>query len=195
MKTYGYIRVSTKEQKTDRQDIALRDAGVPLGMIFTDRLSGKSFDRPAYQKLIKKLKPGDTLFVKSIDRLGRNYDEIQEQWRIITRERHCNIVVLDMPLLDTREDKDRTGVIIADLVLQILSYVAETEREYIRSRQAKGIAAAKERGVVFARPPMKRPENYAEIYKLWKDGEISAHKAANTLGVYYKTFLRWTKKA
>lgn len=194
MKTYGYIRVSTKEQKTDRQDIALQEAGVPKRMIFTDRLSGRNFDRPAYQQLIRKLKPGDTLFVKSIDRLGRNYDEIQEQWRITTKEHRCNIVVLDMPLLDTREEKDRTGVFIADLVLQILSYVAETEREFIRTRQEEGIAAAKERGVVFGRPPIKRPENYPEIYRRWNNGEISARRAAEALGVYYKTFLRWTEK-
>ena len=156
-KTYGYVRVSTKEQNIDRQRLALLNFGVPTQNIFTDRQSGKDFNRPAYQKLMRKLKPNDTLIVKSIDRLGRNYTEIIEQWRIITKEKKAAIVVLDMPLLDTRNKKDLIGTLIADVVLQLLYYVAETERNFIHQRQAEGIAAAKKRGVKFGRPAIITP--------------------------------------
>ena len=153
---FGYIRVSSKEQHTDRQLIAMKGFGVENENIFTDKQSGKDFDRPAYCRLMGALRPGDTLVVKSIDRLGRNYDEILEQWRLLTKKKGVMIVVLDMPLLDTRRDRDLTGILIADIVLQLLSYVAQTEREFIRQRQAEGIAAAKARGVHFGRPPKKR---------------------------------------
>ena len=171
--TYGYVRVSTREQNIDRQLIAMRDFGVEDGNIFLDRQSGKDFERPAYRKLIKKIKPGDTLVIKSIDRLGRNYGEILEQWRVITRERQAAIAVLDMPLLDTRQkERDLTGTLIADIVLQLLSYVAQTEREFIRQRQAEGIAAARARGVRFGRKPMERPAAFDETRDAWRRGEI-----------------------
>ena len=156
-KTYGYARVSTKEQNDDRQRIAMQEFGVLEKHIYLDKQSGKNFERPAYQRLMKKLKPGDTLVIKSIDRLGRNYNEILEQWRLITKEKGVGVVVLDMPLLDTRQGRDLTGTLIADIVLQLLSYVAETERQFIRQRQAEGIAAAKARGVHFGCRPMIRP--------------------------------------
>lgn len=143
---YGYVRVSSRDQNTDRQQIALREYGVAEGNVFTDKQSGKDFDRPAYRRLVRKLKPDDTLVVKSIDRLGRNYEEILEQWRLLTKKKRVEIVVLDMPLLDTRRGRDLTGTLIADIVLQLLSYVAQTEREFIRQRQAEGIAAAKAQG-------------------------------------------------
>jgi len=162
--TYGYVRVSTKEQNEDRQVIAMQEFGVDR--IFMDKQSGKDFDRPQYRRLIKKLKPDDILVVKSIDRLGRNYEEILEQWRIITKEKHAAIVVLDMPLLDTRKSKDLTGTLISDIVLQLLSYVAQTEREFIRQRQKEGIAAAKARGVKFGREAMKRPAEFEDIRAL-----------------------------
>ena len=163
MKSYGYIRVSTKEQNEDRQLIAMREFGIAYEDIIVDKQSGKDFDRPGYKKLMKKLKAGDTLVIKSIDRLGRNYDEILEQWRHITKEKHVGIVVLDMPLLDTRQGRDLTGVLIADIVLQLLSYVAQTEREFNRQRQAEGIAVAKARGVHFGRNFKDRGENYDAI--------------------------------
>ena len=192
--TYGYIRVSSKDQNEERQLIAMREAGVPEKHIFRDKQSGKSFDRPDYQRLMKKLKPDDTLIIKSIDRLGRNYEEILEQWRVITKEKCAAIVVLDMPLLDTRQGRDLTGTLIADIVLQLLSYVAQTEREFIRQRQAEGIAAAKANGVRFGRPPMERPENYEEIRKEWTKGSISAREAAKQLRISRQTFLNWTKQ-
>lgn len=163
MKSYGYIRVSTKEQNEDRQLIAMREFGIAYEDIIVDKQSGKDFDRPGYKKLMKKLKAGDTLVIKSIDRLGRNYDEILEQWRHITKEKHVGIVVLDMPLLDTRQGRDLTGVLIADIVLQLLSYVAQTEREFNRQRQAEEIAVAKARGVHFGRNFKDRGENYDAI--------------------------------
>ena len=166
-----YVRVSTKEQNLDRQILALSEFGVPDKQIYREKLSGKDFERPVYKRLMKKLKPGDTLVIKSIDRLGRNYDEILEQWRIITKEKRANIVVLDMPLLDTRQGRDLTGTLIADLVLQLLSYVAQTEREYIRQRQAEGIAAAKARGVKFGRKALRRPDEYDAVKKAWMAGE------------------------
>lgn len=189
--TYGYARVSTKEQYLDRQLAAMREFGVPEALIYQDKLSGKDFERPAYRRLVKKLKPGDTLVIKSIDRLGRNYDEILEQWRIITKDKGAAIVVLDMPLLDTRQGRDLTGTLIADIVLQLLSYVAQTEREYIRQRQAEGIAAAKARGVQFGRKPREKPENYEAIMGQWQSGTITTNRAALRLGVDRKTFLKW----
>ena len=190
---YGYIRVSTKEQHDDRQRLALLNFGVPEQNISVDRQSGKDFKRPEYQRLLRKIKPNDTLVVKSIDRLGRNYAEILDQWRIITKEKKAAIVVLDMPLLDTRREKDLIGTLLADVVLQLLSYVAETERDFIRQRQAEGIAAAKTRGVKFGRHTIPRPDNYDEVYQQWKQGKLSARKAAKLLGVSHFTFLRWVK--
>lgn len=191
---FGYVRVSTKEQNLDRQILALREFGVPDAQIYQEKQSGKDFERPVYRRLIKKLKQGDTLVIKSIDRLGRNYDEILEQWRIITKERKANIAVLDMPLLDTRQGRDLTGTLIADLVLQLLSYVAQTEREFIRKRQAEGIAAAKARGVQFGRKALKRPDDYIPVKKAWIAGETSAREAAKLLNVAPNTFLKWTRE-
>ena len=188
---YGYVRVSTKEQNLDRQILALREFGIPESLIFQEKQSGKDFERPVYKRLVKKLKPGDTLVIKSIDRLGRNYDEILEQWRIITKEKKADIVVLDMPLLDTRQGRDLTGTLIADIVLQLLSYIAQTEREFIRQRQAEGIAAAKARGVQFGRRPREKPGNYKAVLAQWQEGVITAHRAALFLGVDRKTFLKW----
>lgn len=191
---YGYARVSTKEQNEERQLLALREFGIDDKLIYVDKQSGKDFERPSYKRLLKKLKPDDTLVIKSIDRLGRNYDEILEQWRIITKEKRAAIVVLDMPLLDTRQSRDLTGTLIADIVLQLLSYVAQTERDFIRQRQAEGIAAAKARGVKFGRERLPLPENYDEIYALWSDKKISAREAGRRLGVSHKTFLQWTNR-
>ena len=192
---YGYARVSTKEQNEERQLIALTAFGVAADAIFVDKQSGKDFERMQYRKLIRKLKDGDTLVVKSIDRLGRNYDEILEQWRVITKEKRAAIVVLDMPLLDTRQNRDLTGTLIADIVLQLLSYVAQTEREFIRQRQAEGIAAAKARGVQFGRRPMQRPENCQVLRQKWEYGEISARQAAAQLKITHRTFLLWAREA
>ena len=189
---YDYVRVSTREQNEDRQMIALHTFGVH--QIYADKQSGKDFDRPQYRRLIKKIKPDDVLVVKSIDRLGRNYDEILEQWRMITKEKRAAIVVLDMPLLDTRKSKDLTGTLIADIVLQLLSYVAQTEREFIRQRQKEGIAAAKARGVKFGRDPMERPAEFEALKALWQAGKISAREAAKQLGITHKTFLKWSKE-
>lgn len=188
---FGYIRVSSKEQNEDRQRIAMREFGVPEKGIILDKQSGKDFERPGYKRLIKKLKPGDTLAIKSIDRLGRNYDEILEQWRYLTKDKQIAIVVLDMPLLDTRQGRDLTGVLIADIVLQLLSYVAQTERDFIRQRQAEGIAAAKARGVRFGRVPKKRTAEFYELKAAWKRGEISARCAAKSLGITHMTFKSW----
>ena len=186
---YGYIRVSTRDQNEDRQRIALEEAGV--GHIVLDKCSGKDFDRPGYRRLCRKLKPGDTLYIKSIDRLGRNYNEILEQWRYLTKEKKIAIVVLDMPLLDTRKGRDLTGELIADIVLQLLSYVAQTEREFIRQRQAEGIAAAKARGVQFGRRPTPKPPEFSSVYLRWQLKELSARKAAALLGTTHQTFLKW----
>ena len=188
---YGYARVSTREQNEGRQISALKDFGVLEKNIFIDKQSGKSFDRQSYKRVVNKLKAGDTFVVKSIDRLGRNYEEILEQWRRITKEIGADIVVLDMPLLDTRNSRDLTGTLIADIVLQLLSYVAQTEREFIRQRQAEGIALAKENGVKFGRQPLPRPDNYVNLRDKWKNGDISAREAARRLGVTHKTFLKW----
>ena len=192
---YGYARVSTKEQNEERQLIALRAFGIAEAAIFVDKQSGKDFERTQYRRLLRKLKDGDTLVVKSIDRLGRNYEEILEQWRVITKEKRAAIVVLDMPLLDTRQNRDLTGTLIADIVLQLLSYVAQTEREFIRQRQAEGIAAAKARGVRFGRQPMKKPENFPLVRQQWARGEVSARQAAAQLKITHRTFLRWAKEA
>ena len=188
---YGYARVSTKEQNEQRQIVALEEFGLDRKQIFTDKQSGKDFERTNYRKLVRRLKEGDTLVVKSIDRLGRNYEEILEQWRIITKDKGSAIVVLDMPLLDTRRNRDLTGTLIADIVLQLLSYVAQTEREFIRQRQAEGIAVAKAQGVRFGRPPLAQPEEFPTVHQAWLKKEISAREAARRLGVTHKTFLRW----
>ena len=188
---YGYVRVSTKEQNEARQMIAMQEFGVAADHIFVDRKSGIDFNRPQYRKLLRKLKKGDTLVIKSIDRLGRNYDEIIEQWRTITKEKRAAIVVLDMPLLDTRQGRDLTGTLIADIVLQLLSYVAQTEREFIHRRQSEGIAAAKARGVRFGPAPMRRPDGFDTYAEMWTRGEISAREAAKQLHVCHKTFLKW----
>lgn len=193
MNTYGYFRVSTKERNEDRQMVAMREFGVKDRCIVLDKQSGKDFDRPWYRQLTQKLKAGDTLVIKSIDRLGRSYDEILEQWRLLTKEKQVAIVVLDMPLLDTRQGRDLTGVLIADIVLQLLSYVAQTEREFNRQRQAEGIAAAKAKGVHFGRNFKDRGENYGSIMAAWKRGELSDRAAARELGVAHGTFQRWRK--
>ena len=185
---YGYIRVSTREQNEDRQLVALREMAVPEQNIFMDKQSGKDFDRPQYKKLVKKLKPDDLLYIKSIDRLGRNYEEIQNQWRILTKEKSIDIVVLDMLLLDTRRGKDLMGTFLSDIVLQVLSFVAENERTNIRQRQAEGIAAAMARGVRFGRPPRPLPENYHSAYQRWKAGAITGTAAARECGMPLSTF-------
>ena len=191
-RVYGYVRVSTREQNEARQVIALEEFGVDE--IMMDKQSGKDFNRPQYQLLIAALSPGDVLVIKSIDRLGRNYEEILEQWRIITKEKQAAIVVLDMPLLDTRNSRDLTGTLIADIVLQLLSYVAETERAFIRQRQAEGIAAAKARGVRFGRKPLPRPAEYHSVLQLWRDQRISANEAGQRLHIGRNTFLRWARE-
>ncbi len=191
---YGYVRVSTKEQNEARQVIAMREFGVDEKLIFIDKQSGKDFHRPQYQLLLRRIKKGDTLVIKSIDRLGRNYDEIIEQWRTITKERLADIVVLDMPLLDTRQNRDLTGTLIADIVLQLLSYVAQTEREFIKQRQAEGIAAAKANGVHFGAMPIVRPNVYPVLLNDWQNGRISAREAARRLGITHRTFLKWAKE-
>ena len=191
---YGYIRVSSKDQNEDRQRLALGEFGISERSIIIDKQSGKDFDRPGYQRLLKRLKPGDTLVIKSIDRLGRNYDEILEQWRVITKEKRAAIVVLDMPLLDTRQGRDLTGTLIADIVLQLLSYVAQTEREFIRQRQREGIEAARARGVQFGQRPKARPSAFNETYEEWLAGKLSARSAAKQLDVCHQTFLKWTEE-
>ena len=193
--TYGYIRVSTVAQHDDRQRLAMKKFGVEENFIFADKQSGKDFARPAYQALIRKLCAGDTLVVKSLDRLGRNYNEVLEQWRVITKEKGAYIVILDLPLLDTREKRagDLTGTLISDIVLQLFSYVAQTEREMNHQRTMEGIAAAKKRGVKFGRPPIKKPKNFAFIKKAWQEGNISEAEAARKLGVARSTFHRWAQ--
>ena len=191
--TYGYVRVSSRDQNEDRQMIAMQDFGVEKKQIYLDKQSGKDFERPQYQKLLRKIKSGDTLVIKSIDRLGRNYDEILVQWRTITKQKKAAIVVLDMPLLDTRQNRDLTGTLIADIVLQLLSYVAQTEREFIKQRQKEGIAAAKKRGVKFGRAPLERPAEYLQIKNMYLSGFYSARTAASKLKVTHKTFLKWVE--
>ena len=186
--TYGYVRVSTQEQNETRQLAAMRGFGVEGKNIVVEKMSGKDFRRPRYRKLVKALQPGDVLVVKSIDRLGRNYDEILEQWGVITKKRKAAIVVLDMPLLDTRQGRDLTGTLIADIVLQLLSYVAQTERENIRQRQAEGIAAAKARGVRFGPPPKALPDNFEQLRQAWRSKQMSLRAAAETCGLPRSTF-------
>jgi len=191
---YGYVRVSSKDQCEDRQLLALKEFGVVERNIYTDKISGKNFIRPQYHRLMKKLKQGDVVVILSIDRLGRNYDEIQNQWRIITKEKQADIVVLDMPLLDTRksQNNDLTGTFIADLVLQILAYVAQIERENIKQRQKEGIHAAKCRGVQFGRPRKNIPDNFDDVKGKWEKSEINSRQAAQILGISQNTFLRWS---
>ena len=191
---YGYVRVSTKEQNEDRQLAAMREFGVEDDCVVLDKQSGKDFNRPGYRRLMRELKAGDTLVIKSIDRLGRNYDEILEQWRLLTKDKQVAIVVLDMPLLNTRQGRDLTGVLISDIVLQLLSYVAQTEREFNRQRQAEGIAAAKARGVRFGRKCKNRGENYGTVMAAWRRGKISGRAAARELGVAHGTFQRWCRE-
>lgn len=187
---YGYIRVSTREQNEDRQLIALREMAVPEANLFIDKQSGKDFDRPQYQKLLRKLKKGDLLYIKSIDRLGRNYEEILKQWRILTKETGIDIVVLDMPLLDTRRGKDLMGTFLSDIVLQVLSFVAENERANIRQRQAEGIAAAKARGVKFGRPKKQLPVDFDKIVREWKEKRLSLAEVLQRCGMSEATFYR-----
>lgn len=190
---YGYARVSTKEQNEQRQIVALTQFGLSEKQIYVDKQSGKDFDRTQYRRLLRRLKEGDTLVVQSIDRLGRNYEEILEQWRIITKEKAAAIVVLDMSLLDTRRSRDLTGTLIADIVLQLLSYVAQTEREFIHQRQAEGIAAAKARGVQFGRRPKEKPPEYPAVLEAWRRKELSARAAAARLGITHRTFQKWSE--
>ena len=191
---YGYVRVSTKEQNEARQVLALRKYCVSEKNIYIDKVSGKDFNRPQYRKLMRNIKPGDILVIKSIDRLGRNYEEILVQWRMITKEKAVDIVVLDMPLLDTRKSgHDLTGTFIADLVLQILSYVAQTERENIRQRQREGIIAAKLRGVKFGRPEKPVPDKFWKLKDDWENKKISSRAAARELSIAQDTFLRWAR--
>ena len=195
MAEYGYIRISSKEQNPDRQFDAMKSRGIILRNIYVDRQSGKDFNRPEYQKLLRKLKHDDLLVVKSIDRLGRNYDEILEQWRYITKEKDADIEVLDMPLLNTASERDGlTGKLITDLVLQLLAYVAETERDFIRQRQSEGIEAAMARGVCFGRPKTKITDSFEVAYNLWRNGEITSRKAAQMAGMKHTTFYRRCKE-
>ncbi len=185
---YGYIRVSSRDQNEDRQLIAMKELSILDKNIFMDKQSGKDFNRPQYKKLLRRLKRDDLLYIKSIDRLGRNYEEIQNQWRILTKEKGIDIVVLDMPLLDTRRGKDLMGTFLSDIVLQVLSFVAENERTNIKQRQAEGIAAAKAKGIRFGRPPKPLPENFHLVYQQWKAGKITGVAAAKACGMPMSTF-------
>ena len=185
---YGYVRVSTREQNEGRQMTALGDLSIPEENLFVDKHSGKDFQRPQYKRMVKRLRPDDLLYIKSIDRLGRNYEEILEQWRLLTKEKCIDIVVLDMPLLDTRRGKDLMGTFLSDIVLQVLSFVAENERTSIHQRQAEGIAAAKARGVRFGRPPRPLPANYHSAYQRWKSGTITGTTAAKECEMPLSTF-------
>jgi DNA invertase Pin-like site-specific DNA recombinase len=190
MAIYGYVRVSSADQNTDRQIDAMNGIEIPETRIFADKQSGKDFERPQYQALLKKLKPGDLVYIKSIDRLGRNYDEIQNQWRILTKERGVDIAVIDMPLLDTRNGKDLVGTFLADIVLQILSFVAHNERDNIKKRQSEGIAAAKARGVRFGRPIKKPPENFHELVRTWEHNKLTLEEILERTGLKEATFYR-----
>ena len=192
-KLYGYMRVSSREQNEDRQRVALLEMGVPEKNIFMDKLSGKDFDRPQYKKLLRKLDDHSVLYVKSIDRLGRNYTDLNEQWRIITKEHKADVVVIDMPILDTRREKNLLGTFISDIVLALLSYVAENERINIRQRQAEGIAVAKAKGVRFGRSPKPLPDNFHEVYQKWKMKNISVSEAAKECGMPQTTFYERAK--
>lgn len=188
MTIYGYVRVSARDQNEDRQMIALSEQGVARKNIYVDKQSGKDFNRPQYKKLLRKLKRDDLLYIKSIDRLGRNYEEIQNQWRILTKDKGVDIYVIDMPLLDTRRGKDLVGTFVGDIVLQVLSFVAENERTNIRQRQAEGIAAAKARGVRFGRPPQPLPPNFHDVYQQWRLKKISVSEAAKECSMPRSTF-------
>lgn len=188
--TYGYVRVSSTDQNEDRQMLALREKAIPDKNIFMDKQSGKDFNRPQYKRLIKRLKSGDLLYIMSIDRLGRNYEEIQMQWRVLTKEIGADICVLDMPLLDTRNGKDLMGTFIADLVLQILSFVAQNERENIKKRQAEGIAAAKAKGVRFGRPEIEPPDNFAKLIHQWEKKQLSISDVLEQCNMSEATFYR-----
>ena len=194
MSVYGYIRVSSKDQKEDRQQIALKEVGVELQNIYVDKQSGKDFNRPQYKRMLRKLKKDDLLYIKSIDRLGRNYEEILQQWRILTKEKGVDIVVLDMPLLDTRRGKDLMGTFLSDIVLQVLSFVAENERTNIKQRQAEGIAAAKAQGIKFGRPPLPLPDNFYEVHKAWRSKKITLKQAAEACNMPVGTFYGKARK-
>ena len=194
MSVYGYIRVSSKDQKEDRQQIALKEVGVELQNIYVNKQSGKDFNRPQYNKMLRKLKKDDLLYIKSIDRLGRNYEEILQQWRILTKEKGVDIVVLDMPLLDTRRGKDLMGTFLSDIVLQVLSFVAENERTNIKQRQAEGIAAAKAQGIKFGRPPLPLPDNFYEVHKAWRSKKITLKQAAEACNMPVGTFYGKARK-
>lgn len=194
MSVYGYIRVSSKDQKEDRQQIALKEVGVERQNIYVDKQSGKDFNHPQYKKMLRKLKKDDLLYIKSIDRLGRNYEEILQQWRILTKEKGVDIVVLDMPLLDTRRGKDLMGTFLSDIVLQVLSFVAENERTNIKQRQAEEIAAAKAKGIKFGRPPLPLPDNFYEVDKAWRSKKITLKQAAEACNMPVGTFYGKARK-
>lgn len=191
---YGYVRVSSRDQNEDRQMIALQELAVADKNIFMDKQSGKDFERPAYKRMLQRMKKNDLLYIKSIDRLGRNYGEILEQWQTLTREKEIDIVVLDMPLLDTRRGKDLMGMFLSDIVLQVLSFVAENERSNIRQRQAEGIAAAKARGVRFGRPAIPCPDNFGEVYREWRNKKITLRQAADACEMSVGTFYGKARK-
>lgn len=195
IRVFGYVRVSSKDQNEDRQMIALKEFGIPVGNIFVDKQSGKDFDRPAYKKLVRKLRTGDLVVIKSIDRLGRNYDEIIKQWQHITKDKQADMVILDMKLLDTRQGKDLLGTFVSDLVLQILSFVAQNERENIRQRQAEGIAAARAKGVILGRPKLEQSDSdlFYELHQKYIQKEISSRQASEQLKISHQTFLRWSR--
>ena len=194
MSVYGYIRVSSKDQKEDRQQIALKEVGVERLNIYVDKQSGKDFNRPQYKKMLQKLKKDDLLYIKSMDRLGRNYEEILQQWRMLTKEKGVDIVVLDMPLLDTRRGKDLMGTFLSDIVLQVLSFVAENERTNTKQRQAEGIAAAKAQGIKFGRPPLPLPDNFYEVHKAWRSKKITLKQAAEACNMPVGTFYGKARK-
>ena len=194
LSVYGYIRVSSKDQKEDRQQIALKEVGVERQNIYVDKQSGKDFNRPQYKKMLRKLKKDDLLYIKSIARLGRNYEEILQQWRFLTKEKGVDIVVLDMPLLDTRRGKDLMGTFLSDIVLQVLSFVAENERTNIKQRQAEGIAAAKAQGIKFGRPPLPLPDNFYEVHKAWRSKKITLKQAAEACNMPVGTFYGKARK-
>jgi DNA invertase Pin-like site-specific DNA recombinase len=190
MTVFGYVRVSSKEQNEDRQLLAMRELKISLSNVFVDKQSGKDFDRPAYKNLVKTLKDGDLLYIKSIDRLGRNYEDIQNQWRILTKEMGVDIVVIDLPLLDTRRDKDLIGTLISDIILSLLSFFAQSERETIRQRQAEGIAAAKLKGVQLGRPVKPVPDNFAELVTQWENKKLSRADILKKCRISQATFYR-----
>ena len=190
---YGYARVSSADQNEARQLIALKEAGVPEDNIYVDKLSGKNFDRPAWKRMKRKVKKGDVVFIKSLDRMGRDYKDVQDQWRTLNKGKGVDIVILDMPLLDTRAEKNLVGTLISDIVLQLLAFVAQTERENIRQRQREGIDAAMARGVRFGRPPRELPEKFEELYQAWMNGEISGTDAAKKCGLPYSTFYTYAR--